>query len=30
MIKKNRKNYKKPDKKDKATVYPYNDNKQWC
>ena len=29
MIKKNRKNYKKPDKKDKATVYPYNDNKQF-
>lgn len=29
MIKKNRKKYKKPDKKDKATVYPYNDNKQF-
>lgn len=29
MIKKNRKSYNKPDKKDKATVYPYNDNKQF-
>lgn len=29
MIKKNRKRFNKPDKKDKATVYPYNDNKQF-
>ena len=29
MIKKKKRQYKKPDKKEKATIYPYNDNKQF-
>ena len=29
MIKKKKRHYKKPDKEEKATVYPYNDNKQF-
>lgn len=29
MIRKKKKHYQKPDKKEKATVYPFNDNKQF-